>query len=39
MVPQDLENDGKNFDTKAMPTQKLISVNSDQQQQYQDQQG
>jgi hypothetical protein len=32
MVPQDLENDGKNFDTKAMPTQKLISVNSDQQQ-------
>jgi hypothetical protein len=38
-VPQDLENDGKNFDSKAMPTQKLISVNSDQQQQYQDQQG
>lgn len=38
-VPQDLENDGKNFDSKAMPSQKLISVNSDQQQQYQDQQG
>lgn len=38
-VPQDLENDGKNFDSKAMSTQKLVSVNSDQQQQYQDQQG
>lgn len=37
-VPQDLLNDGSSFDSKAMPQQKLISVNNpDQQQQYQDQ--
>lgn len=38
-IPADRINDGAAFDSKTMPTQKLVSVNSDQQQQYQDQQG
>jgi len=36
-IPADRINDGAAFDSKTMPTQKLVSVNSDQQQQYQDQ--
>lgn len=31
-IPADLINDGAAFDSKNMPTQKLVSVNSDQQQ-------
>lgn len=38
-VPADLKNDGAAWENANMPSQKLISVNSDQQQQYQDQQG
>jgi hypothetical protein len=38
MVPADKINDGTEWESKNVPTQKLISVNADQQQQYPNQQ-